>query len=172
MGISRKQSTSNFPKNEQFLPLDTHMYLCVSGGKKMFVFRRIRRALFSWNTRSEIGPSALLLTTSAYMRLTLSVNSRYSKKKWKKAKPKWRFTRCRFTISLREKCPNTEFFLVRIFPHSDRIWRDTSIFPYSVRMRENTDQKKLRNWTLFTQCMDYAIWTTRLSLLLLLFGIS
>ena len=27
--------------------------------------------------------------------------------------------------SLREKCPNTEFFLVRIFPHSDRIRRDT-----------------------------------------------
>ena len=26
--------------------------------------------------------------------------------------------------SLREKCPNTEFFLVRIFPHSDWIRRD------------------------------------------------
>ena len=26
-----------------------------------------------------------------------------------------------------------------------------SISPYSVRMRGNTDQKKLRNWTLFTQ---------------------
>ena len=25
--------------------------------------------------------------------------------------------------------------------------------PYSVRMRENTDQKKLRIWTLFTQCV-------------------
>ena len=24
--------------------------------------------------------------------------------------------------------------------------------PYSVRIRENTDQKKLRIWTLFTQC--------------------
>ena len=32
---------------------------------------------------------------------------------------------------LREKSPDTEFFL--------------------VRMRENTDQKKLRIWTLFTQ---------------------
>ena len=32
--------------------------------------------------------------------------------------------------ALREKCPNTEFFLVRIFP-------------YSVRVRENTEQKKL-----------------------------
>ena len=32
-------------------------------------------------------------------------------------------------LSLREKCPNTEFFLVRIFL-------------YSVRVQENTDQKK------------------------------
>ena len=28
-------------------------------------------------------------------------------------------------LSLREKCPNTEFFLVCIFPHSDWIWRGT-----------------------------------------------
>ena len=34
-------------------------------------------------------------------------------------------------VALRGKCPNTEFFLVRILP-------------YSVRMRGNTDQKKLR----------------------------
>ena len=27
-----------------------------------------------------------------------------------------------------------------------------SISPYSVRMRENTDKKKLRIWTLFWQC--------------------
>ena len=43
------------------------------------------------------------------------------------------------SITLREKCPNTEFFLVRILP-------------YPVQMRESTDQKKLRIWTLFTQC--------------------
>ena len=30
------------------------------------------------------------------------------------------------TSSLREKCPSTELFLVRIFPHSDWIRRDTS----------------------------------------------
>ena len=30
---------------------------------------------------------------------------------------------------LREKCPNTEFFLVRIFPHSDWIRRDTVFSP-------------------------------------------
>ena len=43
------------------------------------------------------------------------------------------------TMTMREKCPNTEISLVRIFPHSDR-------------MQENTDQKKLCIWTLFTQC--------------------
>ena len=42
----------------------------------------------------------------------------------------------RITISLCEKCPNNEFFLVCIL------------------MRENADQKKLRMWTLFTQCID------------------
>ena len=41
-------------------------------------------------------------------------------------------------VALCEKCPNTEAFLVRIFPHSDWIRRDT------------TDQKELRIWTLLT----------------------
>ena len=42
------------------------------------------------------------------------------------------------------------FFLVRVFPHLDWIRRD-SISSYSVRMRKNTDQKKVRIWTLFTR---------------------
>ena len=70
--------------------------------------------------------------------------------------------------SLREKCPNTEFFLVRIFPHLDWIRRDTKsvqirsffliglLVPLgwtltdtkSIQMRENTGQNKLRIWTL------------------------
>ena len=41
-------------------------------------------------------------------------------------------------IALREKCPNTDSFLVHIFQHSDWI-------------QENTGQKKLRIWILFTQ---------------------
>ena len=32
-----------------------------------------------------------------------------------------------------------------------------SISPYSVRMRENTDQKKIRIWTLFTQCFFFKL---------------
>ena len=40
--------------------------------------------------------------------------------------------------SLHENWPNTEYFLVRIFL-------------YSVWIKENTDQKRLRIWTLFMQ---------------------
>ena len=34
------------------------------------------------------------------------------------------------------------------------VFRTQSFSPYSVRMQENTDQKKLRTWTLFTQCLE------------------
>ena len=37
-GVSRKQSTVNFRKNEHFLPLDTHTYVCVSGSEKYSFF--------------------------------------------------------------------------------------------------------------------------------------
>ena len=55
------------------------------------------------------------------------------------------------TKALREKCPNTEFFLVRIFLYSD--WNGDLLrkSSYSVRIQENKDQKKLCIWTLFTQ---------------------
>ena len=33
-GVSRKQSTPNFPKNEDFLPPDTYTYVCVSRSKR------------------------------------------------------------------------------------------------------------------------------------------
>ena len=50
---------------------------------------------------------------------------------------------------LHEKCP--KFFsgsYSGILTEHGEIW---SISPYSVRLRENTDQKKLRIWKLFTQ---------------------
>ena len=37
--------------------------------------------------------------------------------------------------SLREKCPNTEFFRVRIFPHSGWIRRDTDFSPNARKYR-------------------------------------
>ena len=46
---------------------------------------------------------------------------------------------------LPEKWLNTEFFLVRIFL-------------YSVQIQENTDQRKLRIWTVFIQ--RWVIWST------------
>ena len=46
------------------------------------------------------------------------------------------------SLPLREKCPNTVFFLFRI-----------SL--YSVQIQENTDQKKPRIWTLFMQCAKF-----------------
>ena len=42
--------------------------------------------------------------------------------------------------TLRQKCPNTEFFLVRVFP-------------YSARIRENMGHNKLPIWILFTHSM-------------------
>ena len=53
-------------------------------------------------------------------------------------------------IALREKWPDTEFFLVRIFWSEYGDLRSKS--PYLVRIQENTDQKILRIWTLCTQC--------------------
>ena len=41
--------------------------------------------------------------------------------------------------------------LVRIFPHSDWIRRDTEYLPYSVRMRENVDQNNSEYGHFFTQ---------------------
>ena len=58
-----------------------------------------------------------------------------------------------FTVTLWEsqKYPNTEFFLVRISHIRSEYGKILRASPYSVRMRENTDQKKLRTSTIFTQ---------------------
>ena len=52
--------------------------------------------------------------------------------------PKWSKT---YLVSLREMCPNTELFLVRIFLYSDWIRRFTCKSLYWVWIQENTDQK-------------------------------
>ena len=46
---------------------------------------------------------------------------------------------------LREKYPNTFWSL---FAEYSNLWSKS---PYSARLHENTDQKKIRIWTLFTQ---------------------
>ena len=45
-GVSRKQSTPNFPKNEHFLSPDTHTYMCVSGSKKCLFFGKFGMLCF------------------------------------------------------------------------------------------------------------------------------
>ena len=72
---------------------------------------------------------------------------------------------CFKDITLREKCPNMEFFLVRIVPHSVWIRRDTNYLSVFSPKRENKDQKKLRIWTHFTQCnmwetIKFKVWRT------------
>ena len=39
-GCFKKKSTQSFPKNEHFLPPDTHTYVCVWRGKKCLFFRK------------------------------------------------------------------------------------------------------------------------------------
>ena len=57
--VSRKQSTPNFPKNEHLLPSDTHL-MCAYQGVRNVRFLENWRPLFSWNTRFVIGLFALL----------------------------------------------------------------------------------------------------------------
>ena len=81
--------------------------------------------------------------------------------------------------SLRERCPNTEFFLVLISRIRTEYGDLPSKSPYSVRIGENTDQMKLRICTLFTQwslsltldkfhilswCFSYGLWTSKFHL--------
>ena len=51
-------------------------------------------------------------------------------------------------FTVRENCPNTEIFLVRILL-------------YLVRIQENTDQMKLRIWTLFSQFLSLIFFIQR-----------
>ena len=56
---------------------------------------------------------------------------------------------------MHEKCPNAEFFFLSVFSCTRTEYGDLrSKFPYSVRIQENTDQKKHRIWTLFTQLLS------------------
>ena len=54
---------------------------------------------------------------------------------------------------LREKYPNTEFFLVRIFLYFIEYGDLRSKSPYSVRIKENTDQKESVFGFFFTHCL-------------------
>ena len=53
-------------------------------------------------------------------------------------------------VALREKCPNTEFFMVRIFPHSDLTRRDTWYLSVFSPNAGKYGLEYVRIWTLFT----------------------
>ena len=57
-------------------------------------------------------------------------------------------------------------FFLTAFP---RIWTECGGLlqnsPHSVQIRENTDQKKLRIWTLFVQCTEHLLLKACLSFL-------
>ena len=53
------------------------------------------------------------------------------------------------------KCVQIRSFFWSIFSRIRTVYGEIlRISPYSVRIRENTDQKKLRIWTHFTQCLS------------------
>ena len=58
------------------------------------------------------------------------------------------------SFSLREKCPNTEFFLVRIYPHSNWIRRDTELSAFSPNAGKYRPEKT-PYWDIFMQCLFY-----------------
>ena len=67
------------------------------------------------------------------------------------------------TITLREKCSGTEFFLVRMFPLSDWIQRDTSYLSVFSLNAGKCGPKKLRIWTFFTQVqLNEDSWKTKI----------
>ena len=70
-------------------------------------------------------------------------------------------------LPLREKCPNRVFFC-SVFSHIGTEYGELiRKSPYSVRIWENTDKKKLRIWTLFSECTVCFLSSSLLRLLLL-----
>ena len=45
-GVSRQQNTPSFPKNEHFLPPDTHTHVCISDSKKYLLFGKFGGFVF------------------------------------------------------------------------------------------------------------------------------
>ena len=75
----------------------------------------------------------------------------YKSKTWSKENDKkiCRKFKSLIVVTLRENCPLSEFFC-SVFSRIRTEYGNTrSIFPYSVRMRENTDQKKTANTRTF-----------------------
>ena len=91
MGVSKKQSALSFPKNEHFLPFDTHTYVCPSEGKKCSFFGKLgalcfletpvlRFALLPYYQRSvNLKVSSLLNITKLLTFVVLNIHSYFRK---------------------------------------------------------------------------------------------
>ena len=106
-------------------------------GVFLWVLRNFSEDLFKrmqvfWKTATETGYKSF---SSALWNHRNSLGT-----KWERICPSWKYI-------LREKCPNTEFFQVRIFPHSDWIRWDT---PYLSVFSPNAG-KYSQNSQIFTE---------------------
>ena len=96
---------------------------------------RLLSSKFFWKIEKPSSSPLLLLHTQCTLRKWLERNEFLE---WKKLMERNENAKLK-KLPLREKCPSTELFLVRIFL-------------YSGRIQENTNQKWLHIRTLFTQC--------------------
>ena len=64
--MTRKQRTPSFPKNEHFLPSNTHTYVCVSGDKCSF-FGKLGVLCFLVTSVLRFAPFVLLPTTKRFL---------------------------------------------------------------------------------------------------------
>ena len=84
MEVTRKQNTPNFPKNEHFLPPDTHMYVCVSVGKKCSFFGKfgilcfLVTSVLKFAFLAYYGRISLLSFATKYLRIQKIYSKMYS----------------------------------------------------------------------------------------------
>ena len=127
--VTSKQSTPNFQKKEYSLPPDTQTY--------------VRNDYFLENSVCFV----ILLLLFFFLILRFALSSYY-----------WRVSEYQIQYFWYKYCLKS--VQIRSFsgPFFFRIWTEygemRSISPYSVRVRENTDQKKLRIWTHFMRWMS------------------
>ena len=127
----------------------------------MFVFRKIWRALFSWNTRFEIRPFALSPTIMQIKEPFGLITKVLIRSFWKimhisLRKLSWR------TPALREKCPYSKFFWSLFFCMRTEYGEIRSVSPYSVRMPQNTDHRN-SEYGYFSRSVDHVIFQTPVS---------
>ena len=128
--VTSKQSTPNFHKKEYSLPPYTQTY--------------VRNDYFLENSVCFV----ILLLLFFFLILRFALSSYYWRVSEYQIQYFW-YKYCLKSVQIRS-FSGPFFFCIRTEYGEMR-----SISPYSVRVRENTDQKKLRIWTIFTRWSAY-----------------